>query len=50
MFFDWQLSTKATQEDEAVELQMLEMKRNSQNRAIRIATGMTPGSGVLENV
>jgi hypothetical protein len=50
VLWDWKLSKKACKEDEEIELRMPDMKRNSQNQAIRIAVGVTLGSGVIEKV
>jgi hypothetical protein len=37
VLWDWKLSKKAGKEDEAIELQMLDMMRNSRSQAVRIA-------------
>jgi hypothetical protein len=50
VLWDWKLSKKASKEDEAIELRMLDMKHDSQNQAIRIAAGVTMGNAVLEKV
>jgi hypothetical protein len=50
VLWDWKLSKKASKEDEDIELRMLDMKRDSQNQAIRIAADVTMGNSVLDKV
>lgn len=50
VLWDWKLSKKAGKEDEATELRMLDMKRNSRSQAVRIAASVALGIGVIEKV